>query len=143
MKNQTSNNLRAALACSGLLLGLALVAACAEDDHSGHAHEPVGKASGADCPDGSSLTYATFGQKFMADYCLRCHSSEVEGAARMKAPADHNFDSLAEIELYAEHIDQMAAAGPDNTNATMPPIEPKPTEEEREKLGEWLACGAQ
>jgi uncharacterized membrane protein len=60
----------------------------------------------------------------------------------MMAPADHNFDTLAEIALLAPHIDQYAGSGPDATNTTMPKSGDKPTKEERQKLSEWLACDA-
>ena len=109
-------------------------------DHHGHSSEPVGPPSGAECPSGSTLTYANFAKKFFADYCLSCHSSKVSGNARMGAPADHNFDTLGEIDLFKDHIDQYAAFGPDSENDMMPPSGKKPTDEEREKLGEWLAC---
>lgn len=32
--------------------------------------------------------------------------------------------------------------GPDNRNTAMPIGAPTPTEDERTRLGEWLACGA-
>ena len=112
------------------------------DEHRDHdPNKPIGPPSGADCPDGSSLTYANFGKDFVSKYCLRCHSRSVKGDARMGAPSDHNFDTLSEIELLAMHMDQKAGAGPDSTNEMMPPSNPKPTLDERKKLGEWLACG--
>jgi hypothetical protein len=115
------------------------------DDHGDggdHDHDaPVGPDSGATCPDGSTLTYDNFGSKFFSSYCLRCHSEKVKGDARMGAPADHNFDSLAEIDLLSMHIDQKAASGPAHTNDAMPPSNPKPSLDDRKKLGEWLACG--
>jgi hypothetical protein len=40
------------------------------------------------------------------------------------------------------HIDAMAAAGPERINQAMPPEGAKPSREERELLGIWLACGA-
>jgi len=149
-----------ALAWTLWVSGLSLSAACGSDDegdehaegpddhHDGEHDEPhdhgkaVGPASGADCPDGGgTLTYENFGKQFFADYCLSCHSSKVKAAARMGAPADHNFDTLAEIELLIDHVDQKAAKGPASTNLSMPPSGKRPTDEERAKLGEWLACG--
>jgi cytochrome c5 len=138
--------------------GLSLAAACGDgEDHDhdqahdgGHGHdephdhaEPVGPPSGAVCPPGGgTLTYASFGKQFFSDYCLSCHSSNVTGLARMGAPADHDFDSYAEVELLIDHIDQKAAKGPSSTNVDMPPSGKRPTEDERAKLGEWIACGA-
>jgi hypothetical protein len=143
-----------------VLGALQLSAACGSDDHSGEDHphdecggddhdadhdhdaeKTVGPASGAECSD-MSITYENFGKKFMTDYCLRCHGAEVTCEDRMGAPIDHNFDNLAEIDLLREHIDQKAAKGPDGPpNTSMPPSDPKPTDEEREKLGIWIACG--
>lgn len=143
-----------ALAWTLWVSGLLLAAACGSDDggddHGDHSHgepddhhgEPVGPPSGAVCPTGGgTLTYENFGKQFFADYCLSCHSSKVKGAARMSAPDDHNFDTLAEIDLLIDHVDQKAAKGPSSTNLSMPPSGKRPTEEERAKLGEWLACG--
>jgi|1186.fasta_scaffold1106416_1 hypothetical protein len=116
------------------------------DDHGDgapHEHDDadVGPPSKAECPSGSTLTYANFGKEFFSTYCLRCHSANVKGAARMNAPADHNFDTLDEIDLLSKHIDEMAAAGATQTNTTMPPSDPKPSTADRKKLGEWIACG--
>jgi cytochrome c5 len=110
-----------------------------EHDHNAM----VGPLTGATCPTDNKPTYDNFGKKFMDDYCLRCHSSSKTGAARTGAPADHNFDSILDIQLLAAHIDQMAGSGPDATNTKMPPTDPKPSMEERQKLSQWMACGAE
>ena len=101
-----------------------------------------GMATGATCPTTSSLTYESFGRSFMQMYCLRCHSESVQGAARLGAPADHNFDDVALIRALANHIDRNAGAGPSATNELMPANDPRPTLQERQNLSEWLACGA-
>jgi hypothetical protein len=108
-----------------------------EHDHT----KMIGDLTGAECPSDSTLTYESFGKKFMTDYCLHCHSKSVKDAARNGAPGDHNFDSLAEIDLLKEHIDQYAGSGPKATNTKMPAADPKPSKEEREKLSQWIACG--
>ena len=112
-------------------------AACGSDDHP-HG----GGATGSVCPSGSTLTYDSFGRNFMTKYCVGCHGSNVMGDARKGAPADHNFDTLASILRFADHIDERAAAGPNSVNTEMPPADAteKPTEAERQQLGEWLAC---
>ena len=140
------------------LTGFGLVCAgCGDDDgdeHGDHGHGDsdadvdhdeslqVGPPSGAVCPDDSDLTYESFGQDFMERYCTQCHSRELEGAARHEAPEGHDFDYVDGVRYVSDHIDQLAASGPEHTNTMMPPVDPRPTMEEREKLGEWLACGA-
>lgn len=108
---------------------------------SGGHDRVIGPMTGATCPDGgSSLTYENFGEKFFQDYCLSCHS--VSSANRNGAPDDHNFDTLADVEIMKAHIDQYAGSGPSATNTKMPPEgNPAPSEDERKQLSEWLACG--
>ena len=116
-----------------VLLGLAIsltLAACGGDED---------KASGAVCPENNTLTYDTFGQEFIKNYCLGCHNVAKQGDKR-KAPVGVDFDTMDDILRLAEDIDAEAAAGPDRVNAAMPPGMKKPTDEERQKLGAWLAC---
>lgn len=103
---------------------------------------PVGPPTKAVCPTPATTSYENFGKDFMARYCLRCHSSQVKGAARQGAPDDHNFDSIDEVQGLRDHIDQKTGSGPAATNTDMPRNDPKPTLDERKKLAEWLACGA-
>ena len=129
---------------SALVLGLA---ACGEGtttdpgDGDGHEHDAA-VASGATCTPGSTLTEQNFGNDFMQRYCLTCHSVTKQGAARGGAPADHNYDTVADVRRWASEIDKHAAAGPSSVNVLMPPALPRPTQPEREQLGVWLACGA-
>ena len=116
------------------------LSACGGDDHADDHADGEGVSTGNSCPPGRPLTYETFGEPFMEQYCVRCHSSELEGADRSGAPEGHDFDSIGGILLVADHVDQYAAAGPDATNTVMPPTDPKPSTQERELLGEWLAC---
>lgn len=106
----------------------------------------MGPPTGTTCPsDGTTLTYENFGKQFATDYCVGCHSSKLTTkAARNGATEGHDFDTLAGIDLVKEHIDPLAGSGPKSTNEMMPPPASsgkKPTEEEREKLAVWLACG--
>jgi hypothetical protein len=135
-----------------LLISFALlVAACTggeDDDHHAEEHgetaeehgEEEGTPSGAECD--STLTYENFGAPFMASYCTNCHSSTLTGTARNGAPTGHDYDTLDGILLVAEHVDENAASGPDATNVLMPPLDPRPSDAEREQLGAWLACEA-
>lgn len=122
-------------------LALALLLAAACSDENGHPTDE-GMPSGATCPSDSALDYENFGRTFMQNYCTRCHSSTLAAGDRNGAPSDHDFDSLVNIQkVPPEHIDAMAAAGPDSVNTKMPPNGARPTEAERRDLGEWLACG--
>src|SRR5690349_5722370 len=89
-----------------------------------------GKATGATCPQGSTLTYANFGQAFLSGNCLQCHNGR-------KLP---NLSSQAGVQANIAAIDKMAAAGPDATNTAMPDGG-SVADADRQKLGEWLACG--
>lgn len=90
-----------------------------------------GADTGAVCPSGSSLTYASFGQSFMDTYCTSCHSGN-------ERPDLSSADAVKR-ELHG--VLNTAAAGPKATNNAMPTDGDIPADE-RVKLGEWLACGA-
>ncbi|MDZ4694356.1 MAG: hypothetical protein SGI86_04350 [Deltaproteobacteria bacterium] len=120
----------------GLVLSLfAFGAGCHES-----AHEHEGVASGATCPTTNAPDYENFGRAFMTSYCTRCHSSTLRGANRNGASKGHDFDSSDGVLAVMDHVDQHAAAGPNGVNDEMPPSAPFPAEEERKKLGQWLAC---
>jgi cytochrome c5 len=127
--------------CLWVSLLASVVAACSASN-SDNKQSAGADPTGATCPSESVLTYESFGKPFMTEYCVRCHSSSVSGGARDGAPIDHNFDTLEGIRTFAEHIDESAAAGPTHTNVNMPPSDPRPSLDQRQKLGEWLACGA-
>jgi mono/diheme cytochrome c family protein len=92
-----------------------------------------GDSTGSTCPTTQTLTYANFGQKFMQDHCLACHSAN--------GPQSPKFDTVDEIRANKDDIDKSAAAGPKGVNTYMPDGS-SVDESERRKLGEWLACGA-
>ncbi len=103
----------------------------------------MGVATNSVCPENSSLTYEDFAKPFFERYCLECHSEKLQGSARHGAPSDHDFDTLDDVfASNLAHIDLVAAAGPDAINTDMPRGTRTPTEAERRRLGEWLACGA-
>ena len=104
--------------------------------------EDEGEPTGALCPDDSTLTYANFGDSFMATYCTSCHSGGLSGSARQGAPLGYDFDTLEGILDEAHEIDKWAAAGPNAINEAMPTSGPEPSLAERQMLGEWLACEA-
>jgi hypothetical protein len=98
--------------------------------------------SGATCPSSNPPSYASFGRAFMEAYCTGCHSRQA--GKRYGAPPDRNFDTEDEIRAQAAAIDVEAAAGPDARNTDMPdltgPVDRSPSLQERELLGEFLAC---
>ena len=87
-------------------------------------------------PDGTALSYESFGRAFMSAHCDRCHSG-IEGR-RSGAPASYRFDTLDDVRAHADRIFVRAATA----NTSMPPGPDDPSAEEREQLAEWLACGA-
>lgn len=87
-------------------------------------------------PGGTSLTYANFGAEFMNRYCQGCHGSAA--LERAGAPGEYIFDTVEQIQRHRARIFVRAAA----TNDSMPPGPDDPPFTERQRLAEWLACGA-
>lgn len=87
-------------------------------------------------PGGTALTYATFGEDFLAANCETCHAADAP--SRHGAPEAFTFDTPGEVRAHADRIFVRAAA--DNT--TMPPGPDDPPADDRARLAEWLACGA-
>lgn len=117
---------------NALLLAFLLGAsACGSDGGSG---------TGSLCPPTNPPTYESFGQTFFGTYCTSCHASTRTGVARGGAPAGYDYDSLAGIRKDLASIDEVAAAGPDATNTSMPEGLPTPSAADRTALGQFLAC---
>jgi uncharacterized membrane protein len=115
-----------------LFVALAL-AACSDP--------PVGKDTGSTCPPTDRPDYANFGMAFFETYCLDCHSQSKMGGARNDAPVTIDFDTRTLVREHTSNIDKQAAWGPDAENSIMPPSgEPQPTDAERIRLGEYIAC---
>lgn len=87
-------------------------------------------------PEGTELTYESFGRGFMERNCQGCHASFLE--IRDGAPPSSTFDDVESIRDQAERIYARSAGA----NDSMPPGPDDPPEEERAMLAEWLACGA-
>lgn len=116
---------------AALLIGLA---ACTGD--------PEGKDTASTCPPVDPPTYANFGQAFMQTYCLECHSQTNLGEDRQGAPVTIDFDTRSLVRENTSRIDKQAAFGPAAKNRLMPQDghEPVPTDEERTRLGQYIAC---
>lgn len=129
-----------------VLLGL-LVAGCT------NAAVPTPTQAKCPDPDPGTLTWNSFGQKFMADFCTACHDSQLDHAHRNGAPLYHDYDMLFGVLEIPDHIDQYAGSGPAAHNTLMPPSRcpstpggsldrdcPEPTDQQRTDLSVWLAC---
>ena len=114
-------------------LALLVLAACFDP-------ASLGTPTGSVCPTDAPPTYDGFAKPFMAAYCTRCHASTLAPDQRHGAPSFHDFDTEYGIKGVADHVDLTAAAGPDAINTRMPPDDPRPTVDERRRLGEYLAC---
>lgn len=99
------------------LLLVVLLGACTSATSTGI--QPVS------CPPDSTLTYASFGEELIANHCLECHDHEGPTLLTQSSIRQH----ASEILDNAVYTDAMPE------DADMPLME-------REKLGEWLACGA-
>ena len=88
------------------------------------------------CPPQSIVTYENFGAPFFRSWCSGCHSSDLPSSDRQAAPLGIDFDTRAKIR---EHLDAIYSRAGDS-NTTMPP-RGGPDAEERQRLGDWLACG--
>jgi hypothetical protein len=116
------------------MISLAFVAACGGD--------PVGEDTGSTCPTTDPPTYASFGQGFFTMYCLECHSQAKLGSDRQGAPVTIDFDTRSLVRENTSRIDKQAAFGPKAKNRLMPDggHDPVPTDAERIRLGEYIAC---
>ena len=90
-----------------------------------------------DCPEGSVLTYENFGAPFMRNWCTGCHSSQLGPDDRAAATPGVDLETPELVRRWAPRIWARSA----DANLTMPPGG-GPTDDERARLGEWLACGA-
>ena len=89
------------------------------------------------CPkEGTKLTYDSFGRDFVARSCQTCHGQAHD--ERKGAPDAYDFGTLDAVRAHKERIFSRSAAD----NVTMPPGPDDPPAAERNKLAEWLACGA-
>ncbi len=113
------------------VVAVLITAGCGPGSDSPSGSNSAALSSGSTCATGSALTYASFGQAFMSSHCTSCHSGR-------SAP---NLSTQAAIQASIAAIDAAAAAGPNGTHTKMPQGSSVPLAD-RQKLGEWLACGA-
>lgn len=78
-------------------------------------------------------TYDTFALPLFTNYCLRCHSTTLSGAARNGAPLGYDWDDPASVRTHRGEMRN--AVGVMNF---MPPSAPRPTCDERARLVRWI-----
>ncbi len=89
------------------------------------------------CPkEGTKLTYASFGEPYLAQNCQICHGQAAD--ERKGAPPGFDFGTIEQVRQHEDRIFARAAAD----NVTMPPGPDDPPSAQRYQLAEWLACGA-
>jgi uncharacterized membrane protein len=89
------------------------------------------------CPAaGTKLTWDNFGKAFFANNCNYCHSAD-EGD-RQGAPGTYVFETVEQVRAHTARIYVRSAS----SNDSMPPGPDDPPRAERDKLAEWLVCGA-
>jgi Sec-independent protein translocase protein TatA len=99
------------------------------------------------CPPDNTLTWRSFGGGFLLTWCTGCHSSHLAADARQDAPTDINFDTHAAFKPHASLVYERAVLEAHafirdpNTGSPMPPAG-LPPESDRQRLTQWIACGA-
>jgi hypothetical protein len=82
-----------------------------------------------------ALDDASVGAPFRLTYCTACHASGRVGQERHGAPEGMDFDDRDGVMAHAARVAARVSEG------TMPPGG-GPTEEERRRFLDWMACGA-
>ncbi|MGH7284184.1 MAG: hypothetical protein ACRELY_21875 [Polyangiaceae bacterium] len=84
----------------------------------------------------TAVTYDNFAQDFFDTWCQSCHAANQTN--RNGAPDDIFFDTRDDIYRLRSQVYAQAAG----TNSSMPIGAHGPSDSDREKLADWLACGA-
>jgi uncharacterized membrane protein len=87
------------------------------------------------CPSPESVPTFRDLEQGILPICRRCHSEQVVGEARNRAPEVMNFDTYEQVANAAEIASYMVRS------RIMPPNGQAPTEEQRQELYQWTDCG--
>lgn len=101
-----------------IVVGAAGLAGCTTAEDTGL--EPVA------CPTDNTLTYANFGEQFVADHCLECHDGDESPRLTTQASIQQRTSQLLHEAVYT-------TAMPEDEDLSL---------DTRKQFGEWLACGA-
>jgi uncharacterized membrane protein len=114
---------------------VASLAGCGDPDPAG------GVFTESVCPPSDPPTYDSFGATFMELYCTKCHDSAKTGSLRYGAPLGVDLETRALVRQWTANVDKQAAFGPAAENLAMPPTgHPMPTDDQRRRLGAYIAC---
>jgi uncharacterized membrane protein len=119
---------------SGIFLAAALAVGGCGDDSADDDGTDTGSSDAGACAE---LTYASFGNDFMDKYCASCHAASVTGSARMAAPNDDVYDTLAQIKAKKRELKEEVAS----KAMPFPTAKVFPTDAERAKFVQWIDCG--
>ena len=89
----------------------------------------------APCVHTPPLSWDNFGEGFMEQNCLGCHSSYLSGEERHGAPEGVDFNTYADVITWVDRIDARATG----EDADMPPGG-SVSAEDKALLEEWLLC---
>lgn len=101
-----------------LIVAACVLAACGGSSSTG--------ITAVACGSDSTLTYANFGSAFMANNCLSCHAARANPRLSTQTEVQSQTARILQAAVYTEAMPQGTAISLD----------------ERNLLGEWLACGA-
>lgn len=127
----------------GWWLALALICGvgCSPDNPLVADNSDSSAALDAPGPLCGEVTYQNFAADFFAEYCLRCHNAQLEGDLnRTDAPTGINFNTLAGVRAFQTRIRLRAGVQGDMPPRLLPV--PRPSDVERQRLIDWIDCGA-
>jgi uncharacterized membrane protein len=122
---------------NAIWIAAVLLSSCGNDVGDNNAPDGGGITGDAMSCATSYLTYVSFGDGFMEDWCRGCHSANLPDDMRQGSPTDVNFDTLAEVQTWSAGI----LADATGMTITMP-IAGGPSDQDRDLLAAWLECGA-
>jgi uncharacterized membrane protein len=119
---------------AALATALLALAACSSSTEQGKADASPAPSATCPAPD-NPPTFADLEQGILT-ICRQCHSASVTGADRHDAPPGIDFDT------YEQFANAGEAAAYFVRYQIMPPQDVEgPTEEQRQELYDWVACG--
>jgi hypothetical protein len=113
----------------GWMLGLVACGSVGDADRK----PPLDTASEVACDPANG--WDPFARGYLTTWCTPCHSESLIGADRAGAPVGVDLDSWAGASLWADRVAHRSL------DDTMPPGG-GPSEAERARIAEWVACGA-